>query len=63
MTQLITSSELEDLSETELRSKFCQILNDLARSQQSLEEYPLVRASLENIERALCRRRLQGPRM
>jgi hypothetical protein len=62
MTQLITSSELEDLSETELRSKFCQILNDLARDQQSVAECPLVRISLENIQGAL-RRRLQGPKI
>jgi hypothetical protein len=63
MTQLITSSELEDISEAELYSKFCQILNDMARSQQSIKECPLARLSLENIQTSLRRRRLQGQKI
>lgn len=31
MTQLITASELEPLTVSELRSKFCSISNDLAK--------------------------------
>lgn len=63
MTQLITSTELEDLNETELRSKYYQIIYELAQSQQFIGDYPLVQASLVNIETALRRRRLQRPKM
>ena len=62
MTTLITQSELEHLSEPELRSKFSQILNDLARSKKTAAECPLAMASLENIQTALRRRRMQGPK-
>lgn len=57
MTNLITLAELEDLSETELRSKFCQILNDMARRQQQAQECPLTMLTLQNIQEALRRKR------
>lgn len=68
MSQLITSGELEGLDEFELRSKFCRISNDLARSEKALAERPLALASLENVERALARKmaapkRWPGPRL
>ena len=55
MSQLITASELEHLDEYELRSKFCSISNDLAKSAQATTERPMALASLENVERALAR--------
>ncbi|MDE1152214.1 MAG: hypothetical protein PW788_06705 [Micavibrio sp.] len=57
MTQLITQSELEHFSEPELRSKFCQILNDLAREEHAKQDWPLAYISLENIQRAIQRKR------
>jgi hypothetical protein len=68
MSQLITSNELERLDEFQLRSKFCQISNDLARSERVLMERPLQLASLENVERALARKmaapkRWPGPKL
>jgi hypothetical protein len=63
MTNLITLAELEDLGETELRSKFCQILNDMARKEQQAQECPLAMASLQNIQTALRRKRMQCPKL
>ena len=56
MSQLITASELEHLDEYELRSKFCSISNDLAKTAAATAERPMALASLENVERALARR-------
>jgi hypothetical protein len=56
MSQLITASELEHLDEYELRSKFCSISNDLAKTASATTERPMALASLENVERALARR-------
>lgn len=55
MSQLITASELEHLDEYELRSKFCSISNDLAKTASATTERPMALASLENVERALAR--------
>jgi hypothetical protein len=68
MTQLITASELEDLNEFELRSKFWRIASELAKSEAAAAEVPLQRASLETIEQALTRKRIApkrwpGPRL
>ena len=67
MSQLITASELEHLDEYELRSKFCSISNDLAKTSSATTERPMALASLENVERALARqmaarKRAQGPK-
>ena len=68
MSQLITASELEHLDEYELRSKFCSISNDLAKTASATTERPMALASLENVERALsrqmaARRKATGPKM
>ena len=55
MSQLITASELEHLDEYELRSKFCSISNDLAKTASATTERPMALASLENVERAFAR--------
>lgn len=62
MTTLITQQELEHLSEAELRAKFSQILDDLARRGKSAQECPLVMASLETIRRTLLRKRSRAPK-
>ena len=49
MSQLITASELEHLDEYELRSKFCSISNDLAKTASATTERPMALASLENV--------------
>lgn len=61
---LIIPEELHDLSETELRSKFLQCTNDVARLEQSARtELPLARASMETISRELVLRRLRKPKL
>ena len=62
MTQLITQAELEHLSEPELRLKYTQILNDLARQQQSALDCPLIMATLRNIQEVIVRRRALRPK-
>ena len=63
MTIIITQEELEHLTETELRSKYQWILNELARQQMTAQECPLARISLQNIRSVLNRRRMQEPKM
>ncbi|MGE4529436.1 MAG: hypothetical protein AB7D00_13810 [Rhodospirillaceae bacterium] len=51
----------------ELRSKFCSISNDLAKTAAATTERPMALASLENVERALARqmaarRKATGPK-
>jgi len=62
MAYIITPQELEHLSEPELRSKYCQILNDLAREQHSEQNWPLTMITLQNIQAAIGRRRQLQPR-
>jgi hypothetical protein len=62
MTQLITLPELETLSETELRAKFSQILDDLARKGSHAQECPLTMLTLRNIQEALRRKRAKRSR-
>jgi hypothetical protein len=62
MTYLITPSELEDCTETELRSKFWHIMNDLIRQQQAAQEWPLAMASLDNIRVAIRRKQAKRNR-
>lgn len=61
---LINPEDLQDLSEPELRSKFLQCSNDVARLEQAVKgELPLARASMETISRELVLRRLRAPRL
>ena len=48
--------------EGELRSKFWQVSNDVARMEAQGEALPLARASLQIISRELILRRLRNPR-
>jgi len=60
---LIISEELQDLSEPELRSKFLQCSNDVARLEWAAKtDLPLARASMETISRELVLRRLRAPK-
>ena len=63
MTRLITVSELENLTEPELRLTFNRIVNDISRNRELSFEYHQMLASLENIERELYRRRLPAPKL
>lgn len=60
MTYLITLPELEDLSETELRAKYWNIMNDLIRQHQQTRECPLTMLTLLNIQEALRRKRIKA---
>jgi hypothetical protein len=62
MGYIITSQELEHLSEPELRSKYCQILNDLARQHHTEHKWPLAMLSLQNIQTAIGHRRQLRPK-
>jgi hypothetical protein len=62
MTYLITLPELEDLSEAELNHKYNVILNDLARNNMAVADCPLATVTLENIRRAIQRKRALKPR-
>jgi hypothetical protein len=59
---LIITEDVRDLSEPELRSKFLQISNDVARMEAAGDALPLARASLHVISRELVLRRLRAPR-
>ena len=66
MTYIITLPELEHLSEAELNHKFHAILNDLARRNMAAADCPLATVTLENIRRAIQRKRalkLRAPRL
>ena len=62
MTYIITTQELEHLSEAELRQKFHAILTDLARRNMGAADCPLATVTLENILRAIQRKRALTPR-
>ena len=59
----IITEDVRDLNEGELRSKFWQVSNDVARMEAQGEALPLARASLQIISRELILRRLRNPRM
>lgn len=58
----IITEDVRDLNEGELRSKFWQVSNDIARMEAQGEALPLARASLQIISRELVLRRLRNPR-
>lgn len=61
---LIIMEDLNDMSEPELRSKFLQLSNDVARLERTATtELPLARASMHVVSRELVLRRLRGPRL
>ena len=62
MTYIITTQELEHLSEMELRHKHNAILNDLARRNLAAADCPLATMTLENIRRVLQRKQALKPR-
>lgn len=62
MTPIITPSELEHLTETELKSKFCDLQAWLSLP-CSAEELSDAMISLENIRQAIRQRRqIRGPK-
>ena len=61
MTYIITSQELEHLSERGLHQKFYAILSDLARRNMAAADCPLATVTLENIRRAIQRKRARAP--
>jgi hypothetical protein len=60
MSQLITRNEVEDLCEQELQSKFYDLMQDLIRSQNMLNERAMALASLETVEAELNRKRARS---
>lgn len=59
---LIITDDVKELTEGELRSKFCQIANDMVRMEAEGQKVPLAKASLHVISRELVLRRLRAPR-
>ena len=62
MSKFITISNLDQLSEPELRSKFCQLAQELYRIDQENFERTLVLASIETVQRALTNKRHRSPK-
>ena len=62
MSPLITRNEVEDLCAQELQSKFYNLMQDLIRSQNMLNERSKALASLETVEAELSRKRALRPR-
>lgn len=61
MSKFITISDLDYLSEPELRSKFCQLAQELYRIDQGNFERTVVLASIETVQRALTNKRHRSP--
>lgn len=62
MTQLITPAELEGLNEQELRAMYGRIMGELTRQGRSAQDYPMIYATLRNIEAAIARLRRRLPK-
>jgi hypothetical protein len=62
MTKFISHQELERLTEAELRSKLFHLAQELYRVEQENLERTLILASLEQVHRALTRKKFKGPR-
>jgi hypothetical protein len=62
MTQLITPAELEGLNEQELRGLYGRIMSELTSQGRSAQDYPLIFATLRNIEGAIARLRQRRPK-
>lgn len=62
MSVIITSADLDGLSEQELLALHARILSDLGRVSRFVPECPHIRASLRNVEEALARVRQCVPR-
>jgi len=58
----IPSTELNDLSELELRSKYFRIATDVELLRQKCGQLPMAEASLANVRAELMRRRMKGPK-
>ena len=59
--RLITAAELEDQPIAVLNSKFFTVSQELVRTEQATTHRANALASLENINRAIIKRRLKGP--
>ena len=58
---LITAAELDYLPETVLHSKFYRVNQELATTKPASTDRANALASLENLNRAIIKRRLKGP--
>ncbi|HEX2751888.1 MAG TPA: hypothetical protein VHP34_02045 [Alphaproteobacteria bacterium] len=59
--RLIVAAELDHLPESVLHSKFYRVSQELAHSEPATADRVNALASLENINRAIIKRRLKGP--
>jgi len=59
--RLIVAAELDHLPETVLHSKFYRMSQELATTKPASTDRANALASLENINRAIIKRRLKGP--
>lgn len=59
--RLITANELDDQPEAVLYSKFFKVSQELAQTEEHTTERANALGSLENINRAIIKRRMRGP--
>lgn len=59
--RLIVAAELDHLPETVLHSKFYRVSQELAVTKPASADRANALASLENLNRAIIKRRLKGP--
>ncbi|WP_299178047.1 hypothetical protein [uncultured Brevundimonas sp.] len=59
--RLIVAAELDHLPETVLHSKFYRVSQELATTKPASTDRANALASLENLNRAIIKRRLKGP--
>lgn len=59
--RLIVAAELDHLPETVLHSKFYRVSQELATTKPASTDRANALASLENLNRAIIKRRIKGP--
>lgn len=56
MSYIITQAELAHLTETELRGLYHRIVSDMTGRNLNLDDCPLAKITLQNIQRVLARK-------
>ncbi|MEJ1960016.1 MAG: hypothetical protein WDO56_00070 [Gammaproteobacteria bacterium] len=63
MTKIVTPADLEHLTETELRSKFFKLTDELLYAHVTAAEADEITASLKKVRDAIHVRKARGPKI